>query len=73
LEHYCQPEAIQELKCSLCLPSAVAKCETINGLQGLALMGQGKFFLNFIQIHRIIIYILVFIITKNPPINYSLN
>ncbi|CAK5023891.1 unnamed protein product [Meloidogyne enterolobii] len=30
LEHYCQPEAIQELKCSLCLPSAVAKCETIN-------------------------------------------
>uniref|UniRef100_A0A1I8BUG9 SH2 domain-containing protein n=1 Tax=Meloidogyne hapla TaxID=6305 RepID=A0A1I8BUG9_MELHA len=44
LEHYCQPEAIQELKCSLCLPNSVAKCESIHSLQGLALLGQGKFF-----------------------------
>ncbi|KAF7638459.1 SH2 domain-containing protein, partial [Meloidogyne graminicola] len=43
LEYYSQPEAIQEIKCSLCLPKAIIKCKSIQDLQGLALMGQGYF------------------------------
>lgn len=42
LEHYSQPEALQELKCRLRLPEAILRCDSIQALQGLALMGQGK-------------------------------
>ena len=45
LEHYSQLEALQELKCRLRLPEAIARSDSIQTLQGLALMGQGMFLL----------------------------
>jgi hypothetical protein len=51
LNHYSQPGALQELKCQLRLPESIGRCESIQALQGLALMGQGKL-AHFLLIHN---------------------